>query len=370
MNNLDLTNYDNKKLGAKRLMNMWSNDSNNSHPIHTPIKLCEEILEKFDNHENKSWVVIYNPEFIWVLKNKYNVSVDNIILWTRDYSEFHKMVSDKFGCVYWFGDFEDMKFDCIVGNPPFNKQLWKEFFYKSLNVADVVSLIGPDQTSNPIDSASHKKFKTFLINNNIQSITDCTDSFKNVVSGKLSVFHFNKFENSNNSIFENVGIAQSIIKKMIDYAKINPTLNVKRSYFQKDNGKFELLYLLKLNSAGVITETNTGDRFIEAEKYWFTNRFFGGKNSQVFELEGNVIPSGTIMYFDKLVDMSLEEFKNLYCGNLLFEFMINEAKGKFFDTPLRAMKLIPILKDTSLQNLQKIYNLTQVEIEYIKATVK
>jgi hypothetical protein len=142
MSKLDLSNYEDSKRAFiyHHFDGKLLEDTSNPHRIYTPVNLCEEILAKMDITHNKLYLVMYNPEFVWVLKNKYNIDPEQIILWTLEYSEFHENLCRKFKCNPHFGwDFDGMKFNVVVGNPPFQDEsndstctnLWADIYIKS-----------------------------------------------------------------------------------------------------------------------------------------------------------------------------------------------------------------------------------------------
>jgi hypothetical protein len=108
-----------KELELDRLFKSYSNEQENPHPFYMPISICEEIVSKICLKESDLILVLYNLELVWTLKNKYNVNIERIIVWTNDFSIFHQNKCEKIGCIYLWGEL-DMQFDVVIGNPPFN----------------------------------------------------------------------------------------------------------------------------------------------------------------------------------------------------------------------------------------------------------
>ena len=113
---------------------------NNSHNVHTPQKLTDAVLSNL-NLDNKDILVLLNVEFIISLVVVYNVDPSRITFFS-DHENKSKL-AQRFGVKYIKGE-PDMKFDIVVGNPPYQdptndkKMLWNAFMDKS------VDLLNPD----------------------------------------------------------------------------------------------------------------------------------------------------------------------------------------------------------------------------------
>lgn len=172
MSNPILTvDYDAKKEKISRVFrDQWYKSNKNEHNVHTPLALCEEILAKFDNHQTKTWLVMFNFEFAWVLKNKYNVPCEQICIWTTEYNKFFDELSDTYKFIHLWGDLEDMKFDVVIGNPPFNqasensgvtgtignKTLYRHFVKKSFEMGDTVAMVSQKGVYNYFDKLDYQ----------------------------------------------------------------------------------------------------------------------------------------------------------------------------------------------------------------------
>ena len=140
--------------------------------VHTPFTLCREIIGKLGEHcdlSDKKIGVLFNSEFLHVLVNDFGVKGSNITMFADDAVEYvfcrlqygctpgvnlflidiDKSVEEKELYTVHEGKWSDMKFDVIVGNPPYqapakeNKPgggcgsrniIWDKFVILSLNL--------------------------------------------------------------------------------------------------------------------------------------------------------------------------------------------------------------------------------------------
>lgn len=141
-----------------------------AHNIHTPQKLVEEVLGKIDLSGNI--LVMFNVEFVISLVYTYNIAPENITFYS-DHNNKSEICS-KLGVKYITNLETDMKFDVVIGNPPYQDDstgnstkttnLYAPFFYKGLDLVKsdgVLSMIIPSDWIGPNKS----NFKTFMFNN-------------------------------------------------------------------------------------------------------------------------------------------------------------------------------------------------------------
>ena len=96
------------------------------HNVHTPLELTKQILDNIKINKNSTVAVLFNIEFVFTLINVKGVDASKITFFGD--CDVKKLLINKYGCKY-----EDvsvllnkekykMKFDVIVGNPPFNAE--------------------------------------------------------------------------------------------------------------------------------------------------------------------------------------------------------------------------------------------------------
>jgi desulfoferrodoxin (superoxide reductase-like protein) len=118
----------------------------------TPAELCQEILDKIDV-VNKT-ILTFNVEFVLTLIYKYDVDRSNITICTDDVNVRGICERGRINCIDTMEP--NMKFDVVVGNPPFSlagnktgkkggaKKLYPAFYEKAVVIADNVAMITPN----------------------------------------------------------------------------------------------------------------------------------------------------------------------------------------------------------------------------------
>jgi hypothetical protein len=146
-----------------------------SHSVHTPQELTEEILMNIPHlDDGKTFLVLFNVEFVFTLVYTYGVNTSNITFYS-DHPK--KTASVKYvGCkVITSLDDIDMKFDVVVGNPPYQNShnakrwpLWHQFVIKSKEISDIVALIVPASLIGPGKAFKDIKNNTKLISLDVE----------------------------------------------------------------------------------------------------------------------------------------------------------------------------------------------------------
>lgn len=131
--------------------------------IHTPYNLCNDILNQLPDLNGKSILVWFNPEFYYTIRKRYKEA--RVYLITGSANARKVFDGLNFLKVYYFNPFDFdainkglrraiMKFDCVIGNPPYQMKvgkrktepLWQKFVEKSFELVKddgIVSLIHP-----------------------------------------------------------------------------------------------------------------------------------------------------------------------------------------------------------------------------------
>ena len=271
-----------------------------------------------------------------------------------------------------------MKFDVIVGNPPFSSGLWKIFIKKSISLSvDRVIMIAPDGVTQYSNSKKASNLKEFLISGGIQEVLPVTDYFPSVTSGELSAFFLEINKSGNESAFTKTGIQHNIVSKVLSKQgpKLHPILaNQGTAHNQCEKSLVPCDMYTKVLSSVTAKGTseynwinNYKNKVINGNKYWFSNRFFGGSTAMALvDINEKISIGQNILAIEKIPGYTVGQFKEIYTSSLIL-FVLNIIKNGKFDTPLSAIKMLPIIPIGC--DINAYFNLTQEEIDYINAAV-
>ena len=347
-------------------LKIWFEKDAFQHNVFTPFELCTEIVSQVDVSDRN--ILVMNPEFALVLIEEFGVDPSRITIFA-DVDPIIETIARRMGINYIDAWNYNMKFDVVFGNPPYSRELWKKFFEMSIEQSDVVAIISPNQIGNPISTVKREKFKQFLIKNGVQEIQDCTDSFPNINTGRIGYFILDKSKAANLSVFEMQDVSSLICNKITSCATQKLSVRRGTEYINHSSGDVDTAVLKTLKDGNaVVVSAKTDGTTLDASRYWFVNRFFGSaENSPVVEVNGSVAVTPNLFYIDKIDGLTADDFQGIYTHKL-FRFFYNTVKDGGMDTPIRALKALPIITDTDV-DMYEFFSLTQEEIEYVEANV-
>lgn len=127
-----------------RLLKVGELSFDGAHNIHTPRDLVEEILSQIDL--NGDILVLFNLEFVISLVYTYQVDPSRITFYSDH--ETKNSICSRLGVKYITNLEVDMKFDVVIGNPPYqgdsNNSIWKDFLKKVIELdPNIICFITP-----------------------------------------------------------------------------------------------------------------------------------------------------------------------------------------------------------------------------------
>ena len=201
-----------------------------SHDIHTPQELVEEILSRIKLEG--SILVLFNVEFVISLVYNYNIDPKKITFYS-DHENKNK-IADRLGVKIIESLDIDMKFDVVIGNPPFQSEIkgdgsaWPLFVKKSFELVKtegIVSLVLPSVFGLPGPNIRKGKINVW----------------KEYIN-QSSLKHLNLGQAS--SYFKNVGLSKDYFGYFITQSKnnkIKTKVQTNKDIFEIDSLDFDYL---------------------------------------------------------------------------------------------------------------------------------
>jgi hypothetical protein len=275
-----------------------------------------------------------------------------------------------------------MKFDAIVGNPPFQKALksgkksvdtlWAKFIQKSFDITKdggIVSLISPDGWCSPtfdIPSGEVSIFRDYFKNNNLTYVATnnkVKPFFKNIGTS-FTYFVCDKNHYKNKTTFDD---GSEIVE--FDISSLN--------FIPKKIDRISLAIHEKI--------FNGGDKFIferyrkkdggmidERHPYFFTPKLKFSRGLAVFNVSADNGSSGydVFTYAYHLQDEETVESGLSVLNSKVYKFVLNQKWNQYFTKYIPNMVKKPVLnKVYSDAELYQFLDLNEEEINYIESNV-
>ena len=352
-------------------------------------KHCKRILVVAGGHGSE----------IDVLVDMFDIDIIDKIVYNDKYSFLCNQIKRKYpGIVVMQGDFIelefDMKFDVIVGNPPYqgnndkgtkqpkSHNLWSKFAEKGvelLNPNGFIAFVTPDSWMSP----NSQLLKLFKDNSLIWVDTEVGKYF--TVGSSFTAWCVQKNKNTQTAVSD--GLEVDITKLQYLPRNFAKTFPIHDKVINSTHPKLDILCDTSCHSdykhnnfadiqdatyKYVTFHTNAQTKFckkqskdfLKSKIIWTTSGYF-----KPFFSAGNLGTSEVCQYI--LADSAEAQNILSYLDSKLYKFIINTGKWSGF---LNGKVLASLPKLTNKiwtdQELYKHFSLTQEEIDYVEANVK
>lgn len=382
-----------------------------SQDVLTPPSLCREMLSKVDV-TNKNILVLYNLEFALILFKELDVPANHIYIYTNSTTKkqacellgFNVLYSEE---VLGIKDI-DMKFDIVIGNPPYNSnvnssKLWPKFVemgFGSLKTEGYMGFVTPSKWVFEKNQKINRAIKV-LHHNQLQYINlDTTTEYFPKISENIC--HFGVFNKPSLTPLKITEGNKTVETTFIDFfnSKQNPIVQkVYNKYPKKSPLKIGPLRhydfgmgcsLKELTQSGDLTKEPTPTHTIPVSTSIKTTMFAKSENIDteswrlVINMAGYyfsdkhpdkymkvVKGEGTTSGLFSLLFSTEEEALNAFSlmRSKLYRYVVNQ-KSSGFNLPVVHLALLDCSKPWSDQEVYQHFDLTQEEVDLIESTVK
>ncbi len=363
----------------------------------TPIKLIKDITDQIPFDGNASVLVMFTIEWALYLKHVGYKDVTVAAQGTDAIAKFCQY----FGFKYINLDEKNnkMKFDVVVGNPPYqngkDKQFYQQFVIKAFEIAPIVAMVTPSGWVSA--SGKNKKFFNTVIGNRLTSYKFLGDT---AFDAQIITVYFicNRLTPHNSAVVNgcevsdvNVlsflpagGINESKLVQKIQSSGVNGPIIAKIGTLYRKDTVFDELGIKCIASAG--REGGDYDWNYVSNIHLTNGQIKGhGLHKVVFSGFTSIGKLGAVKYAGPdyacgaqclFIEVPSEQCANnliAYLNSKIFKFCIKVLKSAVCSNSRNMLKSLPAIDFTRAWTDSELYahfNLTQDEIDLIESTVK
>lgn len=364
----------------------------------TPDNLVQEITAQISANTASAVLVLFTIEWALYLKE---LGYTNITVGADD--PIIENICKKRGLRYiGINDLENnknMKFDVVVGNPPYqngkDKQFYQQFVIKAFEIAPIVAMVTPSGWVSA--SGKNKKFFNTVIGNRLTSYKFLGDT---AFDAQIITVYFicNRLTPHNSAVVNgcevsdvNVlsflpagGINESKLVQKIQSSGVNGPIIAKIGTLYRKDTVFDELGIKCIASAG--REGGDYDWNYVSNIHLTNGQIKGhGLHKVVFSGFTSIGKLGAVKYAGPdyacgaqclFIEVPSEQCANnliAYLNSKIFKFCIKVLKSAVCSNSRNMLKSLPVIDFTRAWTDSELYahfNLTQDEIDLIETTVK
>jgi site-specific DNA-methyltransferase (adenine-specific) len=366
-----------------------------SHNVHTPRELVEEVLMNIPNlDDGKTFLVLFNVEFVFTLLRTYGVNSSNITFYS-DHVNKSDMIEYS-GCEVITSLDKNMKFNVVLGNPPYQKDndnssftnLWADFVNSAFDIStSYVAMISPKTWANQVTkvNSSSKVFGLIKKYSEVVNIDECGRHFPKIGSS-FSYYVLNKNKSTSGSLVITKNNSDVIDWSIVDFVPNDfsgKTIGIINKILNGD-------YFDYISSSGTVGDVvNIKDhlhpfsiRFSDGTEKWSDTEHiyqnvkklvFANQTTRNFPVYApNSAPANRGVFF-KVNDESESDAMLKYFKSPVIRFLISQQRthhGVLNTSVINRIPKIDLTRDWTDAELYQHFNLNQDEINFIESNVK
>ena len=346
----------------------------------TPQPLIQEITANLVADKAASVLVLFTVEWALYLRE---IGFTNIVVSAITDPTIAKACA-VFGLKYQeLSEIEEnnMKFDVVVGNPPYKQGLWRKLMKQAIGLSNrYMVFVCPNATVE--NTTKFKELHQLLMSSGIQQVTNCQEFFSNegvnVITNSEIAYHlFDVTQPGNSSVFaisrltETELLAKSIVEKVEAANQLGVLTQTRK--IGKSKAVVPVITSITKDGPVIVSAAEVNPAHIKVVdnpgEYFYVNRFFGMNTDDTVYHTSSPIAINTerVYAIGNIKSYTVDQFKRIYFSKLI-RFVLAQYRGKSmfcFGWSIRKLPVVPVDAD-----LYSYFNLTQEEIDLIESTVK
>jgi len=371
------------------------------HDIFTPYDLIDDVMLNMDvDLDNKNIAVLYNIEWVISLLEDWEVDPKNITFFGA--SENKEKLTLRFGCKYYdvsdtkkfFEEDIDMKFDVIVGNPPYQEDSTKKTsklklyakiskkVIKMLSKEGVIALVTPNSILNnrqfSLTKQSHLKEIDYTVNkyfdvgvNIIGWIIDKKHRSNNVkiINSDQTI----EYRKDTSLLVDNKYILPSTLFNRIKQTSYDDSLfennrAVELNSSLVPNEKYKFPYLVNVNKSAIKYSSNKPVAYKRKKLIISSSRMYTSNNYVISDIDVGALHG--IIDIEDFNNVQIQNLINFLYNPLVISMTLKYKKliNSGFNIIMLHFPKIDVNKNYTRKDIIELFNLTDDEVKFLEET--
>ena len=346
----------------------------------TPLELIEEITGQLGVSANQSILVLFTVEWALYLQE---VGYNNVCVASNGDAVIEALC-EKLGLKYQdISETEknNMKFDVVVGNPPYKQGLWRKLMKQALGLTrQHMIFVCPNATVE--NTTKFNELKSLLSANGIQQVVNCQEYFVNegvnVITNSEIAYHvFDVTQPFNQTVFSvtKLSEAELLAKAIVEKVENNNSTDYLTQTRKIGKSKNDVPVITSITKDGpvIVHSSQVNPAHIKVvdspSEYFYVNQFFGmNRDDTVYQTDQPIaINTERVYAIGNINSFTVDQFKKIYFSKLI-RFVLAQYRGKCMRCLGWSIRKLPVIPTDV--DLYAYFGLTQEEINFIESTIK